>query len=89
MYRCIADNDVRPPAMHDATLLVFFKPVARAVQDSYGQAQNRRFHLTMECRIAGRQREKHSPSVLPNATSLTVLSHQILVRPRTWPGMFK
>ena len=54
VYRCIADNDVRPPATHDITLFVEFRPFARAVQTSYGQAQNRMFDLTIECRIAGK-----------------------------------
>ncbi|CAH1773510.1 unnamed protein product [Owenia fusiformis] len=53
VYRCVCDNNVQPPATHDATLLVFFRPEAREVQDSYGQAQNRQFDLTIECRISG------------------------------------
>ena len=54
VYRCLADNNVRPPASHDATLLVMFRPLAKAVQDSYGQAENRMFDVTIECRIAGK-----------------------------------
>ncbi|ELU00248.1 hypothetical protein CAPTEDRAFT_184217 [Capitella teleta] len=53
VYRCLADNNVRPPAVHDATLTVIFRPTARAVQSSYGQAENRMFDITIECRIAG------------------------------------
>ena len=53
VYRCLADNNVRPPASNDVTLLVLFRPRARAVQDSYGQAANRMFDVTIECRIAG------------------------------------
>ncbi|CAH1797231.1 unnamed protein product [Owenia fusiformis] len=53
VYRCVCDNNVRPPVTHDATMLVFFRPEANYVQDSYGQAQNRQFDLTIECRIAG------------------------------------
>lgn len=53
MYRCIADNWVRPLATYDATVYVFFRPRARAVQKSYGQAQNRLFDLTFECIVAG------------------------------------
>ena len=53
IYRCIADNTVRPPAWFDSTLYVFFKPIARAIQSSYGQAQNRMFDITIECRVAG------------------------------------
>lgn len=54
MYRCVADNWVRPLATYDATVYVFFRPRARAVQKSYGQAQNRLFDLTFECIVAGK-----------------------------------
>lgn len=53
VYRCIADNNVRPPAATDATILVQFKPEANPIQDTYGQAENRMFDLTIECRISG------------------------------------
>ena len=54
VYRCIADNDVRPPATYDATLYVNFKPYAKAVQTTYGQAQNRMYDIVIECRISGK-----------------------------------
>ncbi len=54
IYRCLADNAVRPPDFYDVTLYVDFKPVARAVQSSYGQAENRMFDITIECTVAGR-----------------------------------
>jgi limbic system-associated membrane protein len=54
MYRCVADNWVRPLATYDTTVYVFFRPRARAVQKSYGQAQNRLFDLTFECIVAGK-----------------------------------
>ncbi|XP_064616984.1 lachesin-like [Liolophura sinensis] len=53
IYRCLADNNVIPPAHHDAKLVVNFKPEAEAVQDTVGQAQNRRFHALLECKIKG------------------------------------
>lgn len=53
MYRCVADNNVRPLATYDTTVYVFFRPRSRAVQKSYGQAQNRLFDLTFECIVAG------------------------------------
>ncbi len=53
VYRCIADNDVRPPATYDATMYVNFKPYAHPVQTTYGQAQNRMFDIVIECRISG------------------------------------
>lgn len=53
VYRCLADNNVRPPATYDATLYVDFRPHARYVQSTYGQAQNRLFDLTIECIVSG------------------------------------
>jgi len=53
MYRCVADNNVRPLATYDTTLYVNFRPAVRAVQSSYGQAQNRLFDLIIECIVAG------------------------------------
>jgi len=53
MYRCVADNNVRPLASYDSTLYVNFRPTARPVQSSYGQAQNRLFNLIIECIVAG------------------------------------
>lgn len=53
MYRCVADNNVRPLATYDTNVLVFFRPRARAVQSSYGQAQNRLFDITFECVVSG------------------------------------
>lgn len=53
MYRCVADNNVRPLAAYDTVVYVFFRPRARAVQSSYGQAQNRLFDITFECIVAG------------------------------------
>lgn len=53
VYRCIADNAVRPPATYDATLYINFKPHARPVQTSYGQAENRMYDITIECIVSG------------------------------------
>jgi hypothetical protein len=53
MYRCVADNNVRPLATYDTTVYVNFRPAVRAVQSSYGQAQNRLFDLIIECIVAG------------------------------------
>jgi hypothetical protein len=52
-YRCVADNNVRPPSTYDCLVQVLFKPVVRAVQKTYGQAQNRMFEVTIECIVAG------------------------------------
>lgn len=53
VYRCLADNNVRPPAQFDITLLVAFPPISIAVQSSYGQAENRMYDVILECRVAG------------------------------------
>lgn len=53
IYRCLADNAVRPPSYIDCRLIVFFRPRAKAIQTTYGQAENRQFNLIIECRIAG------------------------------------
>ncbi|CAL1530037.1 unnamed protein product [Lymnaea stagnalis] len=53
VYRCVADNNIKPPAEHLAEVLVFHAPKTRVVQDSVGQAQNRRFHAKIECIVQG------------------------------------
>ena len=54
VYRCVADNNIRPPAQHLVQVLVFDAPTVRVVQDSVGQAQNRRFHAKLECIVQGK-----------------------------------
>ncbi|KAK0066913.1 lachesin [Biomphalaria pfeifferi] len=53
IYRCVADNFIKPPAEHLAEVLVFHAPRTRVVQDSVGQAQNRRFYAKLECIVQG------------------------------------
>lgn len=53
MYRCVADNNVRPLATYDTTVFVNFKPISRPIQSSYGQAANRLFDVTIDCIVAG------------------------------------
>ncbi|XP_071111268.1 lachesin-like [Haliotis cracherodii] len=53
VYRCVADNNIKPPAQHLAEVLVFNAPTVRVVQDSVGQAQNRRFYAKLECITQG------------------------------------
>lgn len=53
MYRCCADNNVRPLAQYDTSVYVNFRPQARPLQSSYGQASNRQFQITMDCIMAG------------------------------------
>lgn len=56
----MADNTVAPPAHHDAKLVVYYKPAASSIQDTVGQAQNRRFTAILECLIAGKAAEHYS-----------------------------
>lgn len=53
MYRCVADNNVRPLATYDATVYIYSKPISRPIQSSYGQAANRQFDLTIDCIVSG------------------------------------
>ncbi|XP_055867564.1 lachesin-like isoform X2 [Biomphalaria glabrata] len=53
IYRCVADNFIKPPAEHLSQLLVFHAPRTRVVQNSVGQAQNRRFSAKLECIVQG------------------------------------
>ncbi|KAL5019979.1 hypothetical protein ScPMuIL_002871 [Solemya velum] len=53
IYRCVADNNVAPPAEHKAQVLVFFKPSARPVETSVGQAENKLFDATVACIVSG------------------------------------
>ena len=55
VYRCIADNNVIPTASQDITLYINFKPFAKAVQTTYGQAQNMLYDVTIECRVSGKK----------------------------------
>ncbi|KAH3701456.1 protein amalgam-like [Dreissena polymorpha] len=53
LYKCVADNQVRPPDVYLVGLQVFFKPETHAVQNTVGQAQNRQFEAKLECRVSG------------------------------------
>lgn len=53
VYRCVADNNIKPPAEHLAELRIFHPPKTRVVQNSVGQAQNRRFSAKLECIVQG------------------------------------
>ena len=53
LYRCVADNQVRPPDEYLVAVNVFFKPETIAVQDTVGQAADRQFDAKLECRVSG------------------------------------
>lgn len=55
-FICIADNNVKPPASYTVQLEVRFAPYCKAIQDTVGQAQNRRFHAKLECLVAANPR---------------------------------
>ncbi|OWF47237.1 lachesin-like [Mizuhopecten yessoensis] len=50
---CVADNSVRPPASYTVQIKVFYAPTCRAVQNSVGQVQNRRYDAKLECLVEG------------------------------------
>lgn len=52
-YMCIADNNVRPPANYKVQVLIYYSPRCHQVQDTVGQAQNRRFDVKMDCICGG------------------------------------
>ncbi|XP_064650986.1 lachesin-like isoform X1 [Lineus longissimus] len=53
VYRCKADNNVRPPATIDVTLLVRTKPVATPFRPAYGQARDLNLEVELACIISG------------------------------------
>lgn len=65
LYRCLADNNVRPPSYFDVKLYVYYSPVAKNVQSSYGQAENRMFDVTIECTVAGKKDSLRNLDILP------------------------
>ena len=54
LYRCVADNQVRPPDEYLVAVNVFHKPDCYAVQDTVGQAADRQFDAKLVCRVSGR-----------------------------------
>ena len=53
LYRCVADNQVRPPDEYLVAVNVFHKPDCYAVQDTVGQAADRQFDAKLVCRVSG------------------------------------
>ena len=88
IYRCLADNAVRPPAVYDTTVLVDFKPLARAVQSSYGQAENRMFDLTIECTIAGKSHRAHNVMIMPLLRQNDVATYFDVTMTLSWRRVF-
>lgn len=53
VYRCVADNSIKPPDEYLCEVRVFHAPVARTTQESVGQAQNMRVHSRLDCIVNG------------------------------------
>lgn len=60
VYRCVADNNIKPPDEHLCSLEVFHAPTARVVQDSVGQAQGRRLSARLDCIVNGESEDEPS-----------------------------
>lgn len=58
VYRCVANNNIKPPDEHLCEVRVFHAPTARTVQNSVGQAQNRRFNARLDCIVNGYPRPR-------------------------------
>lgn len=67
VYRCVADNNIKPPDEHLCSLEVFHAPTARVVQDSVGQAQGRRLSARLDCIVNGESEDE--PSIANNVTN--------------------
>ncbi|XP_064651488.1 lachesin-like [Lineus longissimus] len=53
VYRCKADNNVRPPAVHDITVQVFHKPRVTPFRRAVGQAPDKNYEVELACIITG------------------------------------
>lgn len=53
LYRCMADNNVKPPAKYQVTLLVNYKPVITAFRRHVGQAPDKNLEAEMACKVMG------------------------------------
>ena len=71
VYRCKADNNVRPPAVMDITLQIRTKPVARAFRKSYGQARDKNLEVEIACIISGKHdvEERKRPTIVGTSIS--------------------
>ncbi|XP_064650802.1 lachesin-like [Lineus longissimus] len=53
VYKCKADNNVRPPAATDITLRVRYPPRLIPFRSTVGQAADRNYDVEISCRISG------------------------------------
>ncbi|KAK7469747.1 hypothetical protein BaRGS_00036230, partial [Batillaria attramentaria] len=53
VYRCVAYNNIKPPDEHLCEVRVFHAPTTRTVQNSVGQAQNRKLTARLDCIVNG------------------------------------
>ncbi|KAH9500385.1 hypothetical protein Btru_071690 [Bulinus truncatus] len=53
VYRCVADNFIKPPAESLTQVYVFQEPTARVLQNSVGQFANGRLDAKLDCIVQG------------------------------------
>ncbi|XP_012946459.1 protein amalgam [Aplysia californica] len=53
VYRCVADNQIKPPAESLTQVYVYQAPVVRVVQDSVGQYANGMLDAKLDCIVQG------------------------------------
>ncbi|BFZ25546.1 hypothetical protein BsWGS_28585 [Bradybaena similaris] len=53
VYRCVADNNIKPPAESLTQVYVFQAPSVRVLQDSVGQFANGRLEAKLDCIVQG------------------------------------
>ncbi|CAL1534047.1 unnamed protein product [Lymnaea stagnalis] len=53
VYRCVADNNVKPPAESLTQVYVFQEPTVRVLQNSVGQFANGRLDAKLDCIVQG------------------------------------
>ena len=53
LYTCVANNNIKPADSFGIGVNVLHRPQCAAVKDRVGQAQNRRFDATLDCKVSG------------------------------------
>ncbi|GFO32956.1 lachesin [Plakobranchus ocellatus] len=53
VYKCVADNNIKPPAVSLTQVYVFQEPTVRVLQDSVGQLANGQLEAKLDCIVQG------------------------------------
>lgn len=53
LYKCVADNSIKPPAVSLAQVYVAQEPTVRVLQDSVGQFSNGQLEAKLDCIVQG------------------------------------